>query len=214
MINVAVNCPDPYPPERMKPVPELTAEGRANPKGIPVLYLSTHKETAMSEVRPWPGSLLSCALFRIVRPLKIVDFSPFSGRAPTAIFCGPDPSEREEAVWTDIDRAFSEPTVHGDVSTAYVPTQLLAELFKDQGYDGIAYKSVFGGDCYNFALFDLADADLTSCHIFEAESLEFRFEEHGVNYSYWIDEKEARKSMQFEVVGPALSSNDTSSGAS
>lgn len=124
--------PHPCPPERMKPVPEHAAEGRANPKGIPVLYLSTQKEAAMSEVRPWPGSLISCALFCIVRPLKIVDFSPFSDRVPTAIFCGPDPSEREEAVWTDIDRAFSEPTVHDDASTAYVPTQLLAELFRDK----------------------------------------------------------------------------------
>ena len=205
--------PDPYPPKRMKPVPEHAAGGRANPRGIPVLYLSTHKETAMSEVRPWPGSLISCALFHIVRPLKIVDFSLFSDRAPTAIFCGPDPSEREEAVWTDIDRAFSKPMVHGDASTTYVPTQLLAELFRERGYDGIAYKSVFGSDCYNIALFDLADAELTSCHIFEAESLEFQFEEYGVNYSYWIDEKGARKSMQLEVVGPAPSSNDASSGA-
>lgn len=204
--------PEPYPPERMKPVPEHAAEGRANPKGIPVLYLSTHKETAMSEVRPWPGSLITCALFCIVRPLEIVDFSLFSDRVPTAVFCGPDPSEREEAVWTDIDRAFSQPTVRGDASTAYVPTQLLAELFRDQGYAGIAYKSVFGSDCYNFALFDLADAVLTNCHIFEAESLEFQFEEYGVNYSYWIDEKGARKSIQLEVVGPAPSSNDASSG--
>ena len=103
--------------------------------------------------------------------------------------------------------------MHGDASTAYVPTQLLAELFKDQGYDGIAYKSVFGSDCYNIALFDLADADLISCHIFEAESLEFQFEEYGVNYSYWIDEMGARKSMQFEVVGPVPSSDGASPGA-
>ena len=42
-----------YSPERMKPLPDKAYDGRANPKGIPCLYLATRKETALSEVRPW-----------------------------------------------------------------------------------------------------------------------------------------------------------------
>ena len=41
-----------YSPERMKPSPRHATEGRINPKGIPVLYLSTKRDTAMYEVRP------------------------------------------------------------------------------------------------------------------------------------------------------------------
>ena len=59
-----------YCPKRMKPVEGCAAEGRANPKGIPVLYLSTRQDTAMSEVRPWLGSFVSCAQFRTTRPLS------------------------------------------------------------------------------------------------------------------------------------------------
>ena len=86
-------------------------------------------------------------------------------------------------------------------------------LFRDQGYDSIAHKSVFDSDYCNITLFDPADADLTNRQIFEAESLEFQIEEYGVSHSCWIDETGIRKSMRFEVTGPAPSSNDASSGA-
>ena len=55
--------PDALSQKEMKPLETGAREGRANSKGIPVLYLSNRPETAMSEVRPWEGSLISCAQF-------------------------------------------------------------------------------------------------------------------------------------------------------
>jgi hypothetical protein len=46
-----VECEVPLPKARMKPLIHSAHEGRANPKGIPVLYTSTDKLTAMAEVR-------------------------------------------------------------------------------------------------------------------------------------------------------------------
>lgn len=40
--------PGPYPPERMKPLKDFAREGRVNPKGIPYLYLSNRRETALA----------------------------------------------------------------------------------------------------------------------------------------------------------------------
>lgn len=51
--------PAAFPPKRMKPLPDRAHEGRVNAKGIPNLYLPTTLETAISEVRPWIGSLVS-----------------------------------------------------------------------------------------------------------------------------------------------------------
>ena len=79
----------------------------------------------MSEVRPWLGSRLSCARFRTTRPLKIVDFSVYHDRSPVFYFDEPDDSDREKAVWTQIDRAFSEPTTPSDNTADYVPTQVI-----------------------------------------------------------------------------------------
>jgi hypothetical protein len=60
-------APCAYSAKRMKPLPDRASEGRANAKGIPCLYLSTRKETAMAEVRPWIGSYISLGLFKILR---------------------------------------------------------------------------------------------------------------------------------------------------
>ena len=166
-----------YPADRMKPQPGRATENRANPKGIPVLYLSTHRLTAMSEVRPWLGSLVSCAHFRTIRPMKLVDFSVNHGLNNPYYLKEPESAEREEVVWTHIDQAFSKPATPADDSADYVPTQILAELFKNEGYDGIAYKSAFGDNGLNIVLFDLDDAEFRSCALFRTKSLDFQFEQ-------------------------------------
>jgi len=55
------DVPVPFDYERMKPIIHSAAEGRANPKGIPYLYVATDKETAMSE---WSGNLNSYKEFK------------------------------------------------------------------------------------------------------------------------------------------------------
>ena len=67
--------PDPFSFERMSPLVDSAFEGRANPKGIPCLYVATDKETAMSEVRPWLGAIISIGRFKLARDLKVLDFS-------------------------------------------------------------------------------------------------------------------------------------------
>lgn len=53
-----------YSPDRMTPRRNIASEGRANPKGLPCLYLATDKETAMSEVRPWINSTISILMMQ------------------------------------------------------------------------------------------------------------------------------------------------------
>jgi hypothetical protein len=54
---VVIDVPTPLDPDRMKPFKNRAQEGRANPKGIPVIYLATEAETAVAEVRPWVGGV-------------------------------------------------------------------------------------------------------------------------------------------------------------
>ena len=209
------DLPEAYPPHRMKPLPGRATEGRANPKGIPVLYLSRHKETAMSEVRPWLGSLVSCAHFRTARSLKIVNFSAHRRigcrvnlSEPDPYFIELDPQEREEAVWTQIDHAFSRPITSGDDTAEYAPTQVIAELFKSEGFDGIAYKSAFEekGYNYNVVLFDPADAELTSCTLFDVKSLKFHFKQSG--NPYWVEKDGSTKTAHIADIMPITQSEN------
>src|SRR5262249_16098306 len=61
--------PRPHPNERMKPIANRCVEGRANSKGLPVLYLATEQDTAMREVRPALASFISIAEFEVKRDL-------------------------------------------------------------------------------------------------------------------------------------------------
>lgn len=160
--------------ERMKPLRHCASDGRANARGIPCLYLSCEKETAIAEVRPWMGSLVSVGQFRVTRQPKIIDCAQDYDKLPLYLE-EPDSAERTRAVWANIDRAFSEPMTRADDSADYVPTQIIAELFKREGFDGIGYRSRLGGGGFNVALFNLDDADLVNCGLYGIKNINFDF---------------------------------------
>jgi len=163
----------PYPQKRMKPEPEKVSEGRINSKEIPCLYLSTDEKTAMSEVRPWVGSYVTIAQFEMLKDLKVIDCS--RGEIDPIAMTAADldklwklkqttPEEDINTIWQWIDLAFSEPVERNDKisdsnkTADYVPTQIIAELFKTNGLDGVKYKSLFNNG-KNLALFDVNSAE-------------------------------------------------------
>jgi hypothetical protein len=89
---------------------------------------------------------------------------------------------RENTVWRHIDRAFATPVTRSDDAAEYVATQVIAELFRDQGFDGVAYKSSFGSKAFTLALFELAAAKLHSCHLYEVTKAVFKFSETANPY--------------------------------
>jgi hypothetical protein len=175
------DVPSPYPPERMKPPAGRATEGRANPKGIPYLYLATDRDTALAEVRPWIGSSISIGQFKTLRELRIVYCATERKGFHIYLEDEPSPQAREEAVWADIDRAFATPVSPSDDVADYAPTQIIAELFKANGFDGVAYRSSLGGG-HNIALFDLDTTELINCFLFQAKKITFEFEEAANPY--------------------------------
>jgi len=157
----------PLSPKRMKPPPEWVLDGRApegriNPKGIPFLYAATHMRTAIGEVRPSLGDLVSVAELRTTRGVRLINCTTDEGRIRTIIyFKEPGAEEKGLAVWRDIDRAFSRPVTASDDRADYAATQFIAEVFRRHGFDGIAYRSSFGPG-HNIALFDLDAADVAA----------------------------------------------------
>ncbi len=147
----------PFKGERMKPRAEAAFEGRVNPKGIPYLYLADDRDTAMAEMRPPLNSTLTVAEFRTSSVLKIVDcchavMTPRFDKTMTD-------EEIEAVVWGQISLAFSWPVERKDDSADYAPTQVLGELFRSRGLDGVEFRSGLGPG-NNFALFDLSSADV------------------------------------------------------
>lgn len=177
--------PSAFPPERMVPLLDRALEGRANAKGIPYLYLGSTSDTAMAEVRPGVGSMISLAQFRTERKLDVVncagDQQPFK-----VYFDEPSPEVRESEVWSDINRAFSEPVIPNESLADYAPTQIIAELFRSMGKDGIVFKSSLGSG-HNVVLFDRKAATLINCSLHEAKSVQFQFAQ--VDGPYFVHPK-------------------------
>ena len=168
------NKPVPYPPERMKPLKDRAKEGRANPKGIPYLYVATDPEPALAEVRPWVEERISVGQFKIRRPLRVVNCTIHDKASRIYVGGEPCPKEREESVWSSIDKAFATPVTSAENLADYAPTQIIAELFKvKKKLDGIKYRSSLGSG-HNIALFDLNAADLIDRFLFEIESIKYK----------------------------------------
>ena len=65
---------EPFPPENMgAPPAKNSSPGRANPVGIPYLYVGSAPDTAVTEVRPHPGEVLTLAEFTIVANVRLID---------------------------------------------------------------------------------------------------------------------------------------------
>lgn len=167
----------PFPPLRMKPLPQKVKGGRANSNGVPVLYLSTDRETAMAECRPWVAAHISIGIFYPIKNLNILDLSK-----DEYIAVGIDDIQRrkgdqefaEKVIWGEINKAFTRPVQSSDQSADYMPTQKIADFFKNHGFDGLKYKSALGVG-YNIVLFDLSSAEQADCSLFDVQNIRYFF---------------------------------------
>ena len=185
-------------PERMTPLKDRALEGRANPKGIPYLYLATDRETAVAESRAGRSAPISVGSFEVHRDLCVVDCSVSTTGSHPIYLEEPAPRKRTEAVWNDIDRAFSQPINRTDDSADYVPTQILAELFKHNGFDGIVFRSSLSVG-RNVVVFDIDVASLTSCCLYEITKMNVEFKQAGNPY---VVEGKKIKWNTIELVAP------------
>ena len=173
--------PEPFDATNLMPLLDKATEGRANPKGIPVLYVAGDRKTAVSEVRPWVGAQVSVAQLQPTKELKIIDCAKYHDKQRTKLYLDEDPSRDEEIeeIWTSIDKAFARPTTPNDKTADYVPTQILTELFRSEGYDGIGFKSSVSDQGYNLAIFDPENVDIKYRQVVEIKKIHIGCEWSG-----------------------------------
>jgi hypothetical protein len=167
----------------MKPPLGMATEGRVNARGRPCLYLATHRESAIGEVRPWVGSYVSVGVFEVIRDMRTVNTTSDSVRH-LIYFEEPSIAARESENWSEIDRAFARPidmTENGALAE-YEPTQILSELFQGEGIEGISYRSSLGPG-HNAAFFDLSSATLRQCGLVRVNKVAFESREADNAYT-------------------------------
>lgn len=142
------------------PPKEETLHGRANPSGIPYLYLGSTAQTAASEVRPHTGEVVCVADFSLPGDIKAVDL-----RNPRQLVSPFLLEDEDEIGLMRLDIAFLErlgdeltrPVLPRGAAIEYIPSQYLCEFIKKSGYDGVVYRSSVS-DGINLALFDPSQA--------------------------------------------------------
>ena len=134
----------------------LASSGRINPEGISYLYLADSAETAIAEVRPWRGAVVSVAEFEVWHKVRIASL-----RSKTINNLKDLDLERDiqhivlGTITSEIlNRLYFSTPAHGGDKLAYLPSQYLAEMFKAYGIDGIEYESVLHSGGINLAIFN------------------------------------------------------------
>lgn len=138
------------------PPRHLAGHGRANPAGIPYLYLGSMPETAIAELRPHTGDVACVADFTIPS-IRAVDLrNPRQHISPFFL------SDMESIGQLRVDiplleRLGSEltrPVLPRGAAYEYIPTQYLCEFIKNCGFEGVLYRSSVSPAGINLALFN------------------------------------------------------------
>ncbi|WP_223252706.1 RES family NAD+ phosphorylase [Owenweeksia hongkongensis] len=145
-----------YPFEKMNcPQPNLAKAGRANPLGIPYLYLCNNPKTVLYEVRASYLDEVSIATFNLKEnfsPVRIVDFTE------TPSLYQPDNVAeilKARLLKKKISEDLSKPMRRYDTEIEYIPTQFICEFIRIfTGASGIQFTSSLDPNGINLVMFD------------------------------------------------------------
>lgn len=140
--------------------------GRANPLGIPYLYLAYDVETCIYESRATAHSRIAIGEFKPTRDLRILNLADIS--APD-FFSVSDVENVDEQIaqissfrlLRSLSSELKKPIRDSDHTIDYIPTQYLCEFAKSLNIDGVLYNSSLHDSGRNLVLFDVESAYCT-----------------------------------------------------
>lgn len=148
--------------EMFCPPAAYSTAGRANPSGIPYLYLSDNADTVLYEVRAAYLDEISIGIFEVkptvTSPVVISDFTE-----SLTIFHPSRIGDKIKATLLKqkISADLSKPIRRYDSELDYIPTQFICEFIKIYtGVHGIKFRSSLHAAGNNFVIFD---QDLMNC---------------------------------------------------
>jgi hypothetical protein len=158
-----------------KPPAEKATSGRANPNGIPYLYLSTNVETTIYESRSTYLDYITIALFRLIEPMRVISLreiiaiSPFVFGDKLSNYIG------HQKYLARLEQELSKPVRRFDKELDYLPSQYLCEYVKSLGYDAIEYGSSLRIGGINIAVFNDLKLEVKSVDVYEISDVNLNF---------------------------------------
>lgn len=163
------------PIEMGKPPADKSKDGRANPVGIPYLYVASDAKTAIAEKRPFVKDRVTVGDFLVRAPLKAIDL-----RSPGV----DDPFQYGDKLefivmhlgfLRKLGFELSKTISPKEGETEYVPLQYLCEFIKTMGYDGVVYRSSVA-EGYNLAIFSDSKLECIESELYEIKNIQYEYE--------------------------------------
>lgn len=136
------------------PLKEYATNGRANPDGIPYLYLSENYETTLYETRVTYLDEVSVGDFKLVEgeELLLVDFTDY--RSPFLDMGNIIENAKSRLLQKKISFDLSKPIRRYDSQLEYLPTQFICEFIRYiNSADGIVFDSSLHKGGINYVIF-------------------------------------------------------------
>lgn len=163
-----------------KPPRDRASAGRANPKGIPYLYLATDQETTYYEARAGLHEQIFMGEFEVLENLNVVSLERIEFLGPIEIQeRGFDLEEfiRYRGFLMKLSQELSRPIRKKDSDFDYLPTQYLCEFIKSLGFDGVQYQSAMNPTGSNLAIFNDQKLRCSSVKALNVDSVSYKVSE-------------------------------------
>lgn len=164
-----------------KPPREKASAGRANPLGIPYLYLATDPETTYYESRAGLHEQIYLGEFVAKENLHIVSLERIEFLGPVEIQeLGFDLEEfiRFRGFLMKLSQELSKPIRKKDSDFDYLPTQYLCEYIKSVlGFDGVQYQSAMNPSGSNLAIFNDNKVECIGIKVFKVDEVKYKVSE-------------------------------------
>ncbi|ELA8383156.1 RES family NAD+ phosphorylase [Vibrio parahaemolyticus] len=140
------------------PPPQYASSGRINRPGVSFMYCATDKYTAISEVRPHPGDLVSTGKFVLRREVRLFDLS----KSLLGHFGFSDELLDQFIPFHTLTILINK-VVPPSERQHYSITQLIADCIRQLGFDGIVFSSTVGNGknlvFFNYSILDFCSDD-------------------------------------------------------
>lgn len=136
-----------------KPPSKKAISGRANPVGIPYLYVSTDIETVKHESRATHLDYLTVAEFKLKEDINVVSLRGIEDVSPFLMGENLQDYLKNKRYLKTLESELSKPLRRYDHELDYLPTQYLCEFIKSIGNDAIEYGSSLNKGGINLAIF-------------------------------------------------------------
>tara|TARA_R110001583_G_scaffold126857_1_gene278434 strand:+ start:2240 stop:3286 length:1047 start_codon:yes stop_codon:yes gene_type:complete len=169
VLNASEMGPPPY---------DLASAGRANPVGIPYLYIAEDYTTCLKEVRPSNGATIYLSEITPNQELKLVDLTNPKLEIALLKF---DEEEIELVLkclnlLQQFSEELSKPILPEKSNLEYIPTQFICEYLRTlKSYDGLVFNSSYGNG-RNVVLFSDKNVIINEPSILKVTSVDVQVE--------------------------------------